>query len=561
MERQFILQRNRCLHIVRWLRLTQRQVTSIYFLSYANAQSSAIRSPSVALPRDRLSRTRSPESVAPSSGATSPTIPLNSLDAFDGDPLVTTPRSSSRRAKHRTSWPALLHSFEESVHSSPLVDVSSSSPDPIGMTLDDYAGNATEPDETLDVHDNGAVVGVLSRMDIEANDNALEEEFQDGSQVDTLQPFHLPSLSPVMSSSGLPLGPRSVSPSQSKAPSIGLTVPAASIAESGASPHYSPFTPLAQSIRGSFPSPLHLTSAPASALNTQPITARHNTSPSPVTPTPRRTQSTIDPQTGPSVDRSVYPASDHFQEAQGLPALVRHRTPPSQTPPSRGSDTLTPASRPPTQAVALPRSPSPPRAEPPPAPVDPALQQFRSTRTFRTRTNLQLQPYTRERQEYEAALRRGGLKKSKRAIARARELTSSEDNDPEGEESESSTASVAVEDPERIVIGESLLSPHHKRARSPIPLIDADYDEYYFQYGGPAQDDDEQASARLQKIAKARLKAAREEKRRRREQRRREKEFEAILRRGREEEPPAPAAVADEEVSHELPKNDHNIDA
>ncbi|WWD18663.1 hypothetical protein CI109_103116 [Kwoniella shandongensis] len=173
-------------------------------------------------------------------------------------------------------------------------------------------------------------------------------------------------------------------------------------------------------------------------------------------------------------------------------------------------------------------------APPPPAPVslppaDPALEQFRTARTFRTRTVLQLQPYTKERQIYEAALRKGGLKKGKKAIADAREITpNEEDKDEEGQVDESSEASVeAVEASERIVIGNT---PPSKKARTPRALTDADYDEYFLEHGTAADETDPEVFQELQQIAKRRLRAAKEDRRRLKDAEREKKQFDRLMR-------------------------------
>lgn len=171
-------------------------------------------------------------------------------------------------------------------------------------------------------------------------------------------------------------------------------------------------------------------------------------------------------------------------------------------------------------------------SEEPPSrpPADPALERFRTARTFRTRTVLQLRPYTKEKQIYEEALRKGGLKKGKHAIAREREISSSEvDNDPEGDEEASTAAD--DNDPERIVIGDT--PPVSERAkRKPRRLVDEDYDDYFIEYGVAAQDDDAECEAKLQEIARRRIKAAKLERKRQREAEKTRREFERFMRRG-----------------------------
>ncbi|WWC62804.1 uncharacterized protein I303_105402 [Kwoniella dejecticola CBS 10117] len=165
---------------------------------------------------------------------------------------------------------------------------------------------------------------------------------------------------------------------------------------------------------------------------------------------------------------------------------------------------------------------------PTPSPVDPALQQFRGARTFRTRTVLQLQPYTKEKQIYEAALRKGGLKKGKKAIAPSKEITQEEDqDDDEAQVSDSSEASAAEESPDRIVIGNT---PPPKKTRKPKVLIDADHDEFLFEHGVAADEENPDHFEALQKIARQRLKAEKEEKRRLLEAVKQRKQFESLMR-------------------------------
>ena len=177
------------------------------------------------------------------------------------------------------------------------------------------------------------------------------------------------------------------------------------------------------------------------------------------------------------------------------------------------------------------RSPSPRAPEPacelsPPAAIDPELNKFRSARTFRTRTMLQLQPYTKERQAYEAALRKGGLKKGKRAVAAARDISEDEeDQEEEGQQSSSSEE----DDPERIVIGETESSPRQNRKRKPVEILDIDRDEFYLQYGTQAIDDVFEDEAKLQSLARARRKAEKIERRKAREAAKARAEFEQML--------------------------------
>ena len=209
------------------------------------------------------------------------------------------------------------------------------------------------------------------------------------------------------------------------------------------------------------------------------------------------------------------------------------------------------SSRPPSSSpVALAADPALLHAPPALAiPVDPALEQFRTVRTFRTRTTLQLQPYTRERQMYEAVLRRGGLKKGRNAIAPSKEISkSSEDEDEEAQQSSSSSASELAqraESAERIVIGNTP-PPKQKRRREPVPLTDADYDEYFLEHGSVADEDDPTAVKKLQKIARARLKAEKEERKKQRQAEKARREFERLIRSDAQRE-----SSSDDEVSAE----------
>ncbi|WWC88639.1 uncharacterized protein L201_003552 [Kwoniella dendrophila CBS 6074] len=169
---------------------------------------------------------------------------------------------------------------------------------------------------------------------------------------------------------------------------------------------------------------------------------------------------------------------------------------------------------------------------PTPSPADPALERFRGARTFRTRTVLQLQPYTKERQIYEAALRKGGLKKGKKAIAPSREITQEEVENEEDEArvSESSEASAEEDSPERIVIGNT---PPATKPRESKKLIDADFDEFFFEHGTAADENDPDHVKDLQDIARRRLQAVKEEKRRKKEATKERKQFESLMQRMR----------------------------
>ena len=164
----------------------------------------------------------------------------------------------------------------------------------------------------------------------------------------------------------------------------------------------------------------------------------------------------------------------------------------------------------------------------PQLPADPALEQFLTARTFRTRTVLQLQPYTKERQIYEAALRRGGPKKGKKAIAEPREIgREEEDHSEEGGEEDSSEAE---EMPDRIVIGGDIPSSSAQRKpRALKPLIKADFDEYFLEYGEEADEDDPLVSERLQDIARKRLRDRKLQRRRAKEAEMAKKQFEHLM--------------------------------
>lgn len=165
-------------------------------------------------------------------------------------------------------------------------------------------------------------------------------------------------------------------------------------------------------------------------------------------------------------------------------------------------------------------------------PADPALLQFRFARTFRNRTALQLQPYTRERQMYERALKRGGLAKSKRAIAPLREVKEASDIDEEEEGASDQSSDEDVTPPDAIVIGgtqERQQQQKQRRSRPPVELVDADFDEYLLEFGEAAAEDDDAAQRELQKIARKRLRAEKKARRAARRAERERREFEALL--------------------------------
>lgn len=184
-------------------------------------------------------------------------------------------------------------------------------------------------------------------------------------------------------------------------------------------------------------------------------------------------------------------------------------------------------------------APPPPREPTPPPPADPALEHFRTTRTFRTRTVVQLQPYTKERQIYEAQLRKGRIQaNNKRPAHRAKEVSQNDEDaaivsqSSEASVSESSEAEggSANDEGERIVIGGSADRP--SKTRTPLPLVDADFDEYILAHGvAPDVDDmDEKTRKQLQKIARMRVRKEKEEERRVRREERERKRFERVVR-------------------------------
>ncbi|BEJ17296.1 hypothetical protein CspHIS471_0606970 [Cutaneotrichosporon sp. HIS471] len=168
-------------------------------------------------------------------------------------------------------------------------------------------------------------------------------------------------------------------------------------------------------------------------------------------------------------------------------------------------------------------------ADTPPQPfIDPALLQFRFVRTFRTRTALQLQPYTKEKQQYENALRKGGLAKGRRAVAPSAEIRAANEPDKtQTQEGDSSSDSDATP-PDAIVIGGTQDQAQPRRL-DPKPLVDADYDEYFLEFGEVAEEEDEVCQKRLQVIARKRLRVAKEARRKERAAERTRRGFEALM--------------------------------
>ena len=201
-----------------------------------------------------------------------------------------------------------------------------------------------------------------------------------------------------------------------------------------------------------------------------------------------------------------------------------------ETQPPRSGQTIAPASSPDAIDLLGRRSPSltplPETALVQSIPaVDPALERFRGARSFRTRTTLQLQPYTRERLLYEAALRKGGLKTGKRAIGAPREISQPDNADDQGSRAE--PPSTDPTDPEAIVIEPS-------PPPSPPPtILEADRDEYFFLHDKLISSEiTEEENEELVRIAKARLATEKAERRRDRET----KKMQRLLERFRREQ-------------------------
>lgn len=182
---------------------------------------------------------------------------------------------------------------------------------------------------------------------------------------------------------------------------------------------------------------------------------------------------------------------------------------------------LPPSSRPPSQPV--------PPAAAHEQPLDPALLQFRSARTFRTRTALQLQPYTRERAMYESVIRRGGTTKTKQRVPQTDLAAIAV---PREEEEPDSSSGSEVEDAtpaDAIVIGGTQNEPRPRRPRTPKELVDADFDEFFLRFGQVADEEDEKDARKLQVIARERLRVERRAKKLERDAERARRQFEAHI--------------------------------
>lgn len=142
-------------------------------------------------------------------------------------------------------------------------------------------------------------------------------------------------------------------------------------------------------------------------------------------------------------------------------------------------------------------SSSPARVSPPP--LDPALYAFQAARTFRKRTAIQLQPYTREKLKYTETVRRGGRQL-------IRELMHDDPDKAALKAQEAQQDSQFVEDAS-IDQDESLVDDPESL---PVQPTDDDRQEFADLHGESPDDD---FDARLQAIAKARLRREAEEKR------------------------------------------------
>lgn len=160
------------------------------------------------------------------------------------------------------------------------------------------------------------------------------------------------------------------------------------------------------------------------------------------------------------------------------------------------------------QPAALSSSPPPP---PPPAQpaLDPALYAFQAARTFRKRTAIQLQPYTREKQKYTEIVRRGGTRLIRelmhddpdKAALKAQE----EQQDSQFVVEDAADASVVEQD-------ESLIQEEEEEEQDSLPVQPTEQDRQEFaDLHRELADDD--FDARLQAIAKARVRQELQEKR------------------------------------------------
>ena len=206
------------------------------------------------------------------------------------------------------------------------------------------------------------------------------------------------------------------------------------------------------------------------------------------------------------VQRTVITASPTTPRATALRARTRS---PSLTPAPQGTSPMRMAPRP-----SSPPSVMIPAPEPLPE-LDPALLAFQNARTFRRRTAIQLQPYTREKTKYRAMVRKGGqlliaelLHDDPDRVAIAKSLEQTEDSQfKESLEEE--------EDPEIDMA-----------VSQPVTPDDKDYDEYFQLYGEVAE---EESDPRLQSLAKTRLKEERQDTKRKARQEREAERFMAFV--------------------------------
>ncbi|WVN90543.1 uncharacterized protein L203_105782 [Cryptococcus depauperatus CBS 7841] len=219
--------------------------------------------------------------------------------------------------------------------------------------------------------------------------------------------------------------------------------------------------------------------------------------------------------------------------------------------------------------AAVAAHPSSQKSTPLPVPqpeIDLALLQFRTGRTFRTRTIVQLQPYTKERQFYEAQLRKGRIdphartREHEKVRQRQQEMKKREKDKDDAMVSQSSEADVSESSEaegasnnnrgERIVIGPSV-SPSRHRARNPVFLIDADYDEYFILHGyapAPETERDAETENELRRIAKVRIRKEKAEQRQKRKDERRKMILDKESRRQKREKQKADQVRTGEET-------------
>jgi hypothetical protein len=206
------------------------------------------------------------------------------------------------------------------------------------------------------------------------------------------------------------------------------------------------------------------------------------------------------------VQRTVTADSPTAPRATSLRARTRS---PSLSPVPHGTSPMRMAPRP--LSPPLVTIPAP---EPMPE-LDPALLAFQNARTFRRRTAIQLQPYTREKTKYRAMVRKGGqlliaelLHDDPDRVAIAKSL----------EETEESQFKESIEEEEDPEIDMAVSQP--------VTPDDKDYDEYFQLYGEVAE---EASDPRLQLLAKTRLKEERRETRRKARQEREAERYMAFV--------------------------------